>query len=72
MDKEFKKQCLFLVLIIIIAICAGVAADMCMTPEQKSMIKEKQRIERENAKHQQKDESILSNTQKLIFFGTIF
>ncbi len=74
MDKDLKDQVMLIGIIIFVAICSGVAAYLCMTPEQRASVKEKHRIEyEERAKHPQKeDDSFLSDPMKLIIFKTIF
>lgn len=69
--NEFKKEMLFIAAVCVIAVLAGVASYFCMTPEQRAVAREKQRMEIEQSKHHE-DESILSPTMKLIFFKTIF
>lgn len=70
MDADIKKEFWLVVVVCVIAVLAGVAGYFCMTPEQRKVAREKQRIEIEQSKHQ--EDEILSPTMKLIMFNTIF
>ena len=71
MDNDFKKEFWFVAVVCLIAVLLGIAGHLSMTPEQREAVREKQRMEMEQQKHQE-DESVLSPTMKLILFKTIW